>query len=337
MAAPPPPSSNEWETSPTKSALVPIGTHSLFLSVSGPPRLPSPHPPHSLPPIILISPGSGETTTSYPPLSRLLTPFVRHLTYDRSGLGRSEDAPNPTSTSAVQSAVELSKLLEATGIAPPYVLVAHSYGAIIAREFLELRNSDVIGMVLAEGSTELQCKFFQIPDRAFITAVMGDLKFATVTGLRTESKLTRDEWRARAAEKPRGAVAMQAEADSFVAVSKTLEEKRQFERCVLGERPLSVVKARGVRDYEGIYQAGVEAGNGTEAERRAFGEVLEGWDRIDEGMKREQLRLSGRTRWVDVGDCGHNVQLTRPDVIAQEVRWVLRNLFEGGRGVGANM
>ncbi|PGH12814.1 hypothetical protein AJ79_04038 [Helicocarpus griseus UAMH5409] len=297
------------------SSLVSIGTHKLFLSISGPPR-------QAEDPVVIVFAGAGETTRSFVELERLVSPFARLLLYDRSGLGRSEDGPNRST--AVMAASELSTALEAAGISPPYILVAHSYGAIVAREFLHIRQKDVVGMVLAEASTERQSQFFKIPDPN-IVAVIGDANVAQVTGLRADSKLSRDEWRARAAERPRGMAASQAEADSFVEVCETLGEKKQFDRQAMGDRPVSVIRCNSARDYERLYVKGVEVGNGTEEERRAFRGLLDKWDEIDRELKEEQLRLSSKCRFVHVADCGHNVQLVRPDVIAEEIRWVFRN------------
>ena len=38
---------------------------------------------------------------------------------------------------------------------PPYLIIAHSWGAIIAREFLELSESEAVkGIVFVEGNSE---------------------------------------------------------------------------------------------------------------------------------------------------------------------------------------
>ncbi|OJD12395.1 hypothetical protein AJ78_07003 [Emergomyces pasteurianus Ep9510] len=300
----------------TISSLVSIGTHKLFLSVSGPPR-------QANAPVIIVLAGVGETIRSYPALERIVSPFARILLYDRSGLGRSEDGPERST--AVSAARELKDALEATRISPPFILVAHSYGAIVARELLHILRNDVAGMVLAEAATEQQCQFFKIPDPN-IAAVIGDLNVAQVTGLRADSALSRDEWRARAAERPRGMAALQAEADSFIEVCETLGAKRQFERQAMGGRPVSIIRCNGARDYGRLFAKGVEVGNGTEEQRKAFRDLLDIWDDIDRELKEEQLRLSSMCHFVHIPDCGHNVQLVRPDVIAQEIQWVLANI-----------
>ncbi|MGM9458102.1 alpha/beta fold hydrolase, partial [Lacticaseibacillus rhamnosus] len=92
--------------------------------------------------------------------------------YDRSGLGRSE--PCPAASTAVSAARDLYSLLNATNQRRPLVLVAHSYGGIVAREYLHLYPDEVAGMVLVESSTERQCDYFRLPDPN-INALLGDL------------------------------------------------------------------------------------------------------------------------------------------------------------------
>ena len=97
--------------------------------------------------------------------------------YDRSGYDRSESSPihHPT---AADAAAELSALLRAVKVDPPYVLAAHTYGVLIAREFLDLhssRRASVVGMVLAESDTELMYEVFPMLDDADYNAVIAVL------------------------------------------------------------------------------------------------------------------------------------------------------------------
>jgi pimeloyl-ACP methyl ester carboxylesterase len=329
--------------SPSFSSLVSIGTHRLFASVSGPLR----HAGHQTnassdtgpviagynttwtdEPIVIIFPGAGESSSSWPRIQESVSRFARILLYDRTGLGKSESRTNSnddngnSNGAAIIAAEELCSLLDAIHIPGPYVLVAHSYGAIVAREFLHLRASQVAGMVLADASTERQPQYFRLPDLN-MTAVMGNLKFSAVTGLRANAQLSPNEWRTRAIEMSQSASAIQAEVAGYVTVCRQLGDKNQFRDRVLGNRPLSVIKCQSFRDYEKMYEAGVEAGNGTVEQRQAFRDLLDKWDSYSEELQREQLRLSSNARWVEVSGCGHNINILRPDVIVQEIQWVL--------------
>jgi pimeloyl-ACP methyl ester carboxylesterase len=206
------------------------------------------------------------------------------------------------------------------------MLAAHSYGAIIARDYLHLYPSDVAGMVLMDASTERNVELFQNPDLD-LNAMVGNLRFAEVTGLRAAAQLSREEWRVRAMDIARGMATSQAEVMARESVCHALGEKEQFQKQALGDRPLSVILCNGLMDYRKLYEKAVEAGNGTEAQRAAFRGLLEKWAGMDREMQEEQLRLSRCSRMVYLPDCGHNVHLIRPEVVAEEIRWVREQIL----------
>lgn len=304
-----------------ENTLISIGTHHLSFSISGQPR--APHEP-----LVVIIPGSGDVASSYIAVEPLVAQFAQILLYDRSGLGNSQRGPSPPL--AVTSAIELHKLLQATKQQPPFLLAAHSYGGIITREYYHLYPNEVCGMVLFDTATERNLEYFQVPDPN-IAAVLGNLNMAQVTGLREDAKLSRDQWRQRAIDMARGDETAQAEADAdaVVEVCRALAEKKQFDRQAMGDKPLSIIRCNSARDYERIYAAGVEAGNGTEAQQRAFRRTLDQWESAMQDLSNDQLRLSSKTHFVYLHDCGHNVQLVRPDVVAGEIKWVVDQVRRG--------
>ena len=243
MAKPP----NIWSTS-RKSGLVSIGTHKLYVSTSGPNRMPGD-------PLLIVFPGAGAACDAWEPVSSLIQDTVRVLLYDRSGLGRSERGPN-RDTGPI-AADELSVLLQAIDLPGPYVLIAHSFGGCVAREFLHLHAEDVVGMVLSETGTETKCRYADL----------------------------------------------------------------QYRRRVLGDCPLSVIRG------ESAFSAARGNDKGLSDEQRSARDgMLEAMGKADEQLKREQLRLSRNSKFRNVPDCGHNVHVTRPDVVADEIKWVLTNV-----------
>lgn len=73
---------------------------------------------------------------------------VRACTYDRANLGASGAAPKPRSSADVVA--DLHALLKAAAIAPPYVLVGHSFGGISVRLFASTYPAEVAGLVLVD-------------------------------------------------------------------------------------------------------------------------------------------------------------------------------------------
>jgi pimeloyl-ACP methyl ester carboxylesterase len=67
------------------------------------------------------------------------------VSYDRAGLGGSPD--NGVTPTPANVAKTLHTLLNAVAAKPPYVRVGHSWGGLLARMFIELYSSEVVGLV----------------------------------------------------------------------------------------------------------------------------------------------------------------------------------------------
>jgi len=123
--------------------LVRVGSLSLYVRDAAP----EPDIANSSPTIIFES-GIGATSQNWTALQQTLAQHVRTLSYDRAGLGWSSSrisTPTPE-----QLARELRALLSAAGVPPPYFLVAHSFGGLVARHFAAAYPSEVVGLVLID-------------------------------------------------------------------------------------------------------------------------------------------------------------------------------------------
>src|SRR6476469_4430844 len=88
--------------------------------------------------------------------------FTRVCAYDRPGtiagsetIERSRSDPAPMPRSAGDVVADLSALLTAAGVRPPYVLVGHSFGGLVVRLFAStLTPDDVVGLVLVDAAQE---------------------------------------------------------------------------------------------------------------------------------------------------------------------------------------
>lgn len=76
---------------------------------------------------------------------------VRAVVYDRAGLGRSD--PDPEPRTIARMADDLGDLLDALGDGP-FILVAHSGGALIARAAAIARPGRIAGLVLVDPTDE---------------------------------------------------------------------------------------------------------------------------------------------------------------------------------------
>lgn len=77
---------------------------------------------------------------------------ARLLAYSRTGTGQS-DAPPQVPTVADRTA-DLVALLKARQLQPPFVLVGHSYGGLVVRQFATQYPQQVLGVVLVDPAAE---------------------------------------------------------------------------------------------------------------------------------------------------------------------------------------
>lgn len=98
--------------------------------------------------VVILEAGAGagldEWAPAIPELSKLGPVFA----YDRHGIGQSEPDTQPRTIRRVATA--LHDLLGTMRVAPPYVLVGHSWGGILIRGFSELYGPEVAGLVYIE-------------------------------------------------------------------------------------------------------------------------------------------------------------------------------------------
>ena len=101
---------------------------------------------------VVLEAGLGESALTWAPVQRQLSATTRVCSYDRAGLGWSEqDVRSPT---ADRSAEDLHQLLSNSGEPAPYVLVGHSIGAIVVRVFAAAYPAEVAGLLFVDPTNE---------------------------------------------------------------------------------------------------------------------------------------------------------------------------------------
>ncbi|HLE37310.1 MAG TPA: alpha/beta fold hydrolase, partial [Candidatus Acidoferrales bacterium] len=99
-------------------------------------------------PTVVLESGMGASTLSWSLVRPLVAEFARVVSYDRAGAGWSDLARTARTADAI--AEELHTLLAEAGIAGPYVLVGHSFGAYVLQAFVGRYPDEVQGMVLVD-------------------------------------------------------------------------------------------------------------------------------------------------------------------------------------------
>lgn len=101
------------------------------------------------PTAVLINGLRSDHTMWHPALAGM-TRQTRVCEADRPGLGSSLKRRGSQRTDAAEQADELRAALTAAGETGPYVLIAHSYGGLIARAFAAQTPDDVAGVMLVD-------------------------------------------------------------------------------------------------------------------------------------------------------------------------------------------
>ncbi len=99
-------------------------------------------------PSVIFESGIGATSQNWARIQESVSEFAHTVSYDRLGLGWSTPAVSERIPSKVVE--ELRAMLQAAGIAPPYLLVGHSFGGLVVRYFAAEYPDEVVGVVLVD-------------------------------------------------------------------------------------------------------------------------------------------------------------------------------------------
>ena len=232
--------------------LVSLATHEMFLSASGPQRKPGQ-------PAVIIEAGLGHYSVYWAAVARQISEFGRVYAYDRSGYGASETSPLLPRT-AETLALELQHLMNTAEVKPPYVVVAHSFGGVIAREFLALHPANIAGMIFVEANSEFSYKVRPEGLQEAFGGLQEHLNFNEIIKLEERHNLTPQEWAAvndeRTGEEQdetrRGNHGRGRSSDSSCDI---LGEKKQYNMMLLGTEPVRVIKGHNEKHIQLLLEA----------------------------------------------------------------------------------
>lgn len=105
-------------------------------------------------PAIVFESALTNDLTQWRTLQPRLAELTTTVSYSRAGRGGSPATSTLRDPGVI--ARELRTLLRAAGIQPPYVLVGASVGALYTRAYAQLFPSEVVGIVLSDGTHERQ-------------------------------------------------------------------------------------------------------------------------------------------------------------------------------------
>jgi len=253
-------------------------------------------------PAVILDSGLGETYVSWRKVQPEIAKFARVCSYDRAGLGYSDSSSRPRTSRVV--AEELHALLEAAGVAPPYVVVGHSAGGYNMRVFTGLYRSEVAGMVLVDASHPDQENRFPAELRSLEGSWQREAEFVEYSMPFGVPRLLGFC----------GADPVQrAAACTFASVREGSEEMNQFKESAaeaaaagtLGDMPLAVLSHDPDKLPPDLPADVAKATN-------------EAWEKMQE----ELAHLSSRGTQTIAKNSAHYIQMDRPELVIEAVRTV---------------
>ncbi len=129
--------------------LISVGTHRLHIYCRG---------EANDKPAVIIDSGLGGFSLEWRQIQDELSDKLQICTYDRAGYGWSDPGPFPRTTKTITR--ELRTLLNGAKIAPPYLLLGHSFGGYNMMYFAKSFPEEVAGLVLIDSSHPQQADWF---------------------------------------------------------------------------------------------------------------------------------------------------------------------------------
>jgi pimeloyl-ACP methyl ester carboxylesterase len=292
---------------PPIGQMVDIGGYRLHMHVEGEGR-----------PTVVLDAGAGGIGLTWELVRPAIAKVTRVIAYDRAGLGWSDPSPKPRTADVL--AEELHTLLHNAKIEGQYILVGHSLGGPVARQFAAKYPYEVAGLVMVDSAHEQQVKYF--PERLVKMAIsmmgmMSVMKLMSRLGLFAlkPSLISLDDkgrLSPELAAQLRGVMASsEHHTEALIAETQSVSRARTQPVSDLGDLPLTVI-SHGQLDANAVPPS-----LGTE--------IRDEYERAWQQLQQEITALSTRGRRIVAERSGHHIIFDQPDVIIESILEMVRS------------
>jgi pimeloyl-ACP methyl ester carboxylesterase len=272
------------------------------------------------PAVVMIS-GMGDFALDWARVQPAIGKFTRAVAYDRAGDAWSDPAPGAAGLSLRAQANGLHALLAGAKVAPPYVLIGHSWGGAIARVYAAKYPAEVAGMVLVDSTHE------------------DSLLWINGKVLRPRL-VAAGEWRALWKPPPRDAKPMRVRPPKklgapFDKLPADMQKRRLW---AMGKQAFQPIDFRA--ELQVLHDAGgagefplgarplIVLTRGLPATDNEKGWTVQQQEQDHKRLQAKLARLSRNSRQIVVEKSGHHIQLDQPDAVVDAVRQVVTAVKE---------
>ena len=257
-------------------------------------------------PTVILEAGLNDFHVSWSKVQAEVATEARVCSYDRAGMGWSEASPHPRTSDVM--AEELHNLLANSGVDGPYILVGHSFGGIVMRQFAQQYPDEVTGMVLVDSAHEEQITrlpFLKESANEFIgqfrtLSAMSSFGLMALSPATIPNRGFPDE----AYKQYQAVLATTNYFDASIAESTAFYfGTPSIQTAELGDLPL-IVLSHGLPD---------ETSDGFAMQESQFEQE---WVK----MQRELADLSSQGKQIIAQKSGHYIQLDEPELVIDAIR-----------------
>ena len=246
-------------------------------------------------PTVVLEAGLPSSSLTWAAVVPEVARFAKVCTYDRAGYGWSETGRPPRTAANVVR--EMRLMLRNAEIAPPYVLVGHSFGGLVVQLYASTYPADVEGMVLVDSSHS--DRIHRVSDPRHLPTLGIGLGIAAPLGIHR-----------LLVPIPQG------------SPDSRSPEVRATERELL--RTTRSVRAAAA-ELRGIEESASQlAANPPDLGNKPLAVLTEGLRRPDAWyeLQKDLATRSDNSDWRVIDDAGHYIQHDRPDAVIDAIRQV---------------